>query len=427
MGGFRVSPVPGAVYALAASAPGREPFVLRFGIKAATEVEHDGETGLLIEGYASRFGEQDRAGEVMLPGAFRDIAETWGAEPEPLVIYHHGMDPALRMRRIGKAITWAVDETGLWVKSFIPKTPRFTDARAVARFREVYDGIRQGRIRGYSVGGFCTTVGKAIVQWSKSELSITPTPCLTTATFTLGTNAVKALLGDVPLLEGDAPPMTPAPMTTSPLAEGTSGGILSRPNFGRVMRMAQADKDHALHDHLLARPTYTHGEHDAGDCAICGERREFAGIKAKLDAADRNALEDSDFAYIDSDGGRHLPIHDAAHVRAAMARFNQTHFESASAKEAARRKILAAAKKFGIDAEGFAGEGEAESKDGKKAVAEAQAILARYTAAAKAGRRFSAASTASIQKVIDLLQELIADEQREDDTSPVGDTAAETD
>lgn len=74
---------------------------------------------------------------------------------------------------------------------------------------------------------------------------------------------------------------------------------------------------------------------------------------ATLNAKQRNNLPDSAFAYIDSSGGRHLPIHDEAHCRAAMSRFNQTAFESASAKATARRKILAAAKRFGIDVANF--------------------------------------------------------------------------
>jgi len=76
---------------------------------------------------------------------------------------------------------------------------------------------------------------------------------------------------------------------------------------------------------------------------------EEAGVKAVLDAAATNKLNDSDLAYIDSDGARHLPIHDEAHVRAALSRFNQTHFEDDAAKKKAARKIVAAAKKFGID------------------------------------------------------------------------------
>ena len=71
--------------------------------------------------------------------------------------------------------------------------------------------------------------------------------------------------------------------------------------------------------------------------------------KKELSTDSRNDLEDSKFAYIDSEGGRHLPIHDASHVRNALARFNQTKFESASAKAKAHAKIVAAAKKFGVE------------------------------------------------------------------------------
>jgi hypothetical protein len=63
----------------------------------------------------------------------------------------------------------------------------------------------------------------------------------------------------------------------------------------------------------------------------------------------RNKLRSSQFAYVDSDGGEHLPIHDESHIRNAMARFNQTEFESVAAKERARKKIVAAAKKHGIE------------------------------------------------------------------------------
>jgi hypothetical protein len=52
---------------------------------------------------------------------------------------------------------------------------------------------------------------------------------------------------------------------------------------------------------------------------------------------------------VDKDGGEHLPINDEEHVRNAMSRWNQTDFESKHAKEEARKKILQAAKHFGID------------------------------------------------------------------------------
>lgn len=70
---------------------------------------------------------------------------------------------------------------------------------------------------------------------------------------------------------------------------------------------------------------------------------------AELSTKGRDKLRSSQFAYVDSEGGEHLPIHDEEHVRNAIARFNQTGFESAAAKERARRRILAAAKRFGIE------------------------------------------------------------------------------
>jgi hypothetical protein len=71
----------------------------------------------------------------------------------------------------------------------------------------------------------------------------------------------------------------------------------------------------------------------------------------ELDAEDRDELRKDQFAYVDSKGGEHLPINDEEHIRNAMARWNQTDFESETAKEEARRKILAAARRHGIEIE----------------------------------------------------------------------------
>ncbi len=70
---------------------------------------------------------------------------------------------------------------------------------------------------------------------------------------------------------------------------------------------------------------------------------------AELSTKQRDDLRKDQFAHVDSKGGEHLPLNDESHVRNAMARFNQTDFESKSAKEAARRKIVAAAKRHGIE------------------------------------------------------------------------------
>ena len=70
---------------------------------------------------------------------------------------------------------------------------------------------------------------------------------------------------------------------------------------------------------------------------------------ATLSEKSRDRLRSDQFAYVDSKGEEHLPINDESHIRNAMARWNQTDFESAAAKERARRKIVSAAKRHGIE------------------------------------------------------------------------------
>ena len=70
---------------------------------------------------------------------------------------------------------------------------------------------------------------------------------------------------------------------------------------------------------------------------------------AQLTERGRKHIAKKNFAYVDKEGGEHLPIHDEEHVRNAIARFNQTAFESVAAKEKARRKVLAAAKRHKIE------------------------------------------------------------------------------
>lgn len=73
----------------------------------------------------------------------------------------------------------------------------------------------------------------------------------------------------------------------------------------------------------------------------------------ELAASVRARLPDSAFAYVDSQGRRRLPIHDASHVRNALARFDQTAFEDDVARERARQRLLRAAKKHSIVPLGF--------------------------------------------------------------------------
>ena len=74
---------------------------------------------------------------------------------------------------------------------------------------------------------------------------------------------------------------------------------------------------------------------------------------APLDGRSRASLPDTAFAYVDSKGRRRLPINDPAHIRNALARFEQTAFEGDVARERARQRLLRAAKKYGIAPLGF--------------------------------------------------------------------------
>ena len=74
---------------------------------------------------------------------------------------------------------------------------------------------------------------------------------------------------------------------------------------------------------------------------------------ARLKTGKRARLPDSAFAYVDSRGRRRLPVHDKAHVRNALARFNQVAFETDAARERARKRLLNAAKKYRIVPVGF--------------------------------------------------------------------------
>jgi hypothetical protein len=77
-------------------------------------------------------------------------------------------------------------------------------------------------------------------------------------------------------------------------------------------------------------------------------------VMARLTTEKREALGANQFAYVDRSGEEHLPINDAAHVRNAIARFDQTEFESKAAKERARKKIVSAAHHFDIEVGGNA-------------------------------------------------------------------------
>ena len=95
--------------------------------------------------------------------------------------------------------------------------------------------------------------------------------------------------------------------------------------------------------------------------------------RAMMTAAGMNDLPDSDFAYIEPGGSkdssgrtvprslRHFPIHDAAHIRNALARLPQSNL-STEQKAQAMKKIRAAAKDAGVEVGGGDGESSSASR-----------------------------------------------------------------
>lgn len=67
---------------------------------------------------------------------------------------------------------------------------------------------------------------------------------------------------------------------------------------------------------------------------------------AKLDNAKRNSLKGREFAFQKQ---RKEPLEDAGHVRNAISRFNQVEGVNDDERDAAWKRIKAAAKKFDVD------------------------------------------------------------------------------
>ena len=110
----------------------------------------------------------------------------------------------------------------------------------------------------------------------------------------------------------------------------------------------------------------------------------------QLDAKKRAKLPASAFAYVDSKGRRRLPINDEPHVRNALARFNQVVFEDEAARERARKKLLVAARKYGIVPIGFV-TGQLESRASEATAGRLVVELGQAGSPAEFERRVGAA------------------------------------
>ena len=101
------------------------------GVKLELKASEDGS----IQGYASKFGEIDDYGDVMVKGAFLDSLN----ERQPAMLWQHDM-----AQPIGIWESLSEDESGLYVKGKI--------LPSVQKGREAIELIKQGALNGMSIG-----------------------------------------------------------------------------------------------------------------------------------------------------------------------------------------------------------------------------------------------------------------------------------
>jgi len=237
---------------------------------------------------------------------------------------------------VGKTIMAAVDKVkkGLWIKA------KIVDDVA-------WKKVKEGVYNGFSIGGnIVSKIGNSIEELKLVEISVVDRPANPEALFSV----IK--------FDDSGKEVKKDEMMTMDEPQG--------PNYSniftatRVLELATQLVD--LYDWYSYSKKDTKNIIGALDSLkalakqVLDENQysKFDGVieelKKKEQTTDtRNALKDSDFAYIDKEGNRKLPINDAAHVRNAMARFNQTQFDSPEAKKKVAKKILAAAKRLGIE------------------------------------------------------------------------------
>lgn len=273
--------------------------IVRFGIPIA-KVEEGSDGSVFVWGKATS-ASLDRDDQIIDPVfAEKSLKDWFDSGANVRVMHSTNLYPA------GKGVQLVHADDGEWLKAEISEP---TAARLV----------RKGVLQAYSVGirrpelapDVLAKNGR-VVGGETVEVSLVDRP----ANATCGVMIAKMLGGDdTPTVEltydmlGELPVAEEAPITVKP---SDVAALLAK--MGKISGAVVAEVE-----------------------------------KGELSSGARKELDDSDFAYIDSKGGRHLPVNDEGHIRSALGRFNQTHFESSEAKKKAAHKVIAAAHKHGID------------------------------------------------------------------------------
>jgi 2'-5' RNA ligase len=160
---------------------------IKFEFKSAgIETLYNGVPGFFIEGWAAVSKPEDRYGDIIGPSSevFKDCLVKY-FELNPILLYEHGLDEVIGNKPLGQVTEYKFADYGLWVKAFVMKP-------VWAPMLEVYNRIKAGILRTFSIGGIWDRMGNQIVEADLMEISVVATPAQAYAVFDLAT---KSFLG----------------------------------------------------------------------------------------------------------------------------------------------------------------------------------------------------------------------------------------
>lgn len=333
----------------------------------ALKVISDTGDSMRVAGYGIVFGGQDLAAE-------RFTAQTalWlgdGLSATPPVLFGHGQDETFGATILGHVVKTRVDEAGVWIEAQLEASKRYLELIRQLIAKGIPLGWSSGSISHLVQRKKSSTPGvKEISVWPVAEWSLVTQPC---EPRTLGIRELKALAttdkrlravikeaGGTSLQEASYEDLQGDLRDAAAAALGVQFGVCVCATYpDHVIVSVESDMDMPgqpddEEDSAYWDFPYTigsDGEPVLGTPKPVQQAFVAGAAKATLTSNARNNLSAGQFAYTDSSGTGHLPVNDAAHVRAALSRFNQTSFESPAKKKAAARKILARARAFGIE------------------------------------------------------------------------------
>jgi HK97 family phage prohead protease len=136
---------------------------LEDGTAELVTVQDNGD--LIIEGYAAVWEGEDRQGENFAQGAFQRGIKAF-LDGQGALCYHHKHDKLL-----GRFLELGEDGKGLKFKARVDSA-----IQSHPELKTYYEQIKNGSLRGMSVGGFFRRMRDKIVNCDFTEISVTPVP-----------------------------------------------------------------------------------------------------------------------------------------------------------------------------------------------------------------------------------------------------------